>query len=120
MLLLGFQWALFEKAIIFRCTEKLQGTKSTGYMLRKNNRNTLNGGDHPKGIKKISMAASNHIDNRSKKKSFLDIVTLIRSIQRAEGNMDCFQMGVIDCDQVDCKWRAFCLEVYPIFGKDKI
>ena len=52
MLLLGFQWALFEKAIIFCCTEKLHGTKSTGYMLRKSNRNTLNGGDHPKGIKK--------------------------------------------------------------------
>jgi hypothetical protein len=89
-------------------------------MLGKNNRNTLNGGEHPIGIKKILMAASNHIDNRSEKKNFLDIVTLIRSIQRAEGNMDCFQMGMIDCDQVDCKWRAFCLEVYPFFGKDKI
>ena len=50
----------------------------------------------------------------------IDIRALIRSIQRAEGNTDCFQMGMIDCDQVDCKWRAFCLEVYPVFGKDKI
>jgi hypothetical protein len=88
-------------------------------MLGKNNRNTLNGGEHPIGIKKILMAASNHIDKRSEKKNFLDIVTLIRSIQRAEGNMDCFQMGMIDCDQVDCKWRSFCLEVYPVFGKDE-
>jgi len=88
--------------------------------LRKNNRNTPTGGDHQKGIKKILMAASNHIDNRSEKKSFLDIVTLIRSIQRAEGNMDCFQMGMIDCAQVDCKWRPFCMGVYPVFGKDKI
>ena len=87
-------------------------------MLRKTNKNTLSGGDHPQGIKKISMAASNHIGNRSERKSYLDIATLIRSIQRAEGNMDCFQMGMIDCDQVDCKWRAFCLEVYPVLGKD--
>ena len=87
-------------------------------MLSKNNKNTLNGGDHPQGIKKISMAASNHIGNRSERKSYLDNATLIRSIQRAEGNMDCFQMGMIDCDQVDCKWRAFCLEVYPVLGKD--
>jgi hypothetical protein len=89
-------------------------------MLGKNIGNTLNGGEHPIGIKKILMAASNHIDNRSEKKSFLDIVTLIRSIQRAEGNTDCFQMGMIDCDRVDCKWRSFCLEAYPVFGKDKI
>jgi hypothetical protein len=75
---------------------------------------------HSKGIEKLSMAASNHIESRSEKKSFLDIVTLIRSIQRAEGNIDCFQMGMIDCDQVDCKWRSFCLEVYPVFGKNKI
>jgi len=65
------------------------------------------------------MAASNHIDNRSEKKSFLNIATLIRSIQRAEGNIDCFQMGMIDCDQVDCKWRAFCLEMYPAFNKNE-
>jgi len=88
-------------------------------MLTKNNKNTLNGGGRPKGNRKISMAESKHIGKRSKRKSYLDIATLIRSIQRAEGNLDCFQMGVIDCDQVDCKWRASCLEVYPAFGKDK-
>ncbi|PLX51528.1 MAG: SAP domain-containing protein [Desulfobacteraceae bacterium] len=65
------------------------------------------------------MAASKHIGDRSEKKSFLNIATLIRSIQRAEGNMDCFQMGMIDCDQVDCKWRAFCLEVYPAFNNNE-
>ena len=88
-------------------------------MLGKSNKNTLSGGDHPQGIKKISMAASNHIGKCSEKKSYLDIVTLIRSIQRAEGNTDCFQMGMTDCDQVDCKWRAFCLDLYPVLGKDE-
>ena len=88
-------------------------------MLTKNDKNILSGGGRPKGIKKISMAAFNHIGNRSEKKSFLDIATLIRSIQRAEGNLDCFQMGMIDCDQMDCKWRTFCLDLYPVLGKDE-
>ena len=38
------------------------------------------------------------------------MAALIRSIQRAEGHTDCFQKGVIDCDQVDCKWHPLCLE----------
>ena len=88
-------------------------------MLKKNNKTTLNSGDNPKGIKEISMSASNHTVKRSKKKRFLDIATLIRSIQRAEGNIDCFQMGVIDCGEVDCKWRNICLEVYPFFDEDE-
>jgi hypothetical protein len=36
--------------------------------------------------------------------------TIIRSIQRAEGNFDCFgsaKDGV--CDQLDCLWREDCL-----------
>jgi len=88
-------------------------------MPTKNDKNTLSDGGRTKGNGKIPRAASNHIGNHSEKKSFLDIATLIRSIQRTEGNTGCFQMGTINCDQADCKWRAFCLEVYPVFGKDK-
>jgi hypothetical protein len=41
-------------------------------------------------------------------KSFLDIPRLIRSIQRAEGGIDCF--GRKDaCDMLDCVWRTYCL-----------
>jgi hypothetical protein len=47
---------------------------------------------------------------KEKKNNFLDITALIRSIQRAEGNIDCFRSGQIDCDKVDCAWRQFCLE----------
>ena len=47
------------------------------------------------------------------KKSYLDITTLIRSIQRNESNIDCFKRGVSDCDKLDCKWRSFCLEGHP-------
>jgi hypothetical protein len=44
------------------------------------------------------------------KKDFLDLVTLIRSIQRAEGNPDCFRKAQGDCDRQDCSWRRYCLE----------
>jgi len=36
---------------------------------------------------------------------------IIRSIQRAEGNFDCFGTTVSgDCSQDDCLWRADCLQ----------
>lgn len=69
---------------------------------------------------KKSMGVFPRIGKGTEKKSFLDMATLIRSIQRAEGNTGCFRMGVIDCDQVSCKWRPFCLEVYPALGKDEV
>ena len=34
----------------------------------------------------------------------------IRSIQRAEGNPDCFHKAQGYCDQLDCAWRQYCLE----------
>ena len=34
---------------------------------------------------------------------------LIRAIQRAEGNFDCFAtVHVNDCNQMDCLWRIDC------------
>ena len=47
------------------------------------------------------------------KGDFLDTTALIRSIQRAEGNPDCFMKGNDDCDRLDCVWRIYCL------GRDK-
>jgi hypothetical protein len=44
------------------------------------------------------------------KKDFLDATALIRSIQRAEGNPDCFRRGQLGCEEVDCTWRKYCLE----------
>ncbi len=37
------------------------------------------------------------------------MVDLIRSIQRAEGNFDCFGTANGYCDQWGCRWRTFCL-----------
>ncbi|MBW2011049.1 MAG: SAP domain-containing protein [Deltaproteobacteria bacterium] len=44
------------------------------------------------------------------KKNFLDITALIRSIQRAEGNPDCFRRDFKNCNQLDCAWRSYCHE----------
>jgi len=44
------------------------------------------------------------------RKDFLDTTALIRSIQRAEGNPDCFRRAQVGCDQFNCIWRKYCLE----------
>jgi hypothetical protein len=72
-----------------------------------------------KGSEEITTASISKTGPEVEKKSFLDITTLIRSIQRAEGHADCFQKGIIDCDQVDCKWRPFCLEGHLVLKKDE-
>jgi hypothetical protein len=40
----------------------------------------------------------------------VDLTHLIRSIQRAEGQSDCFGTAELDCDHIDCAWRKYCLE----------
>lgn len=42
--------------------------------------------------------------------NFVDTTNLVRSIQRAEGNPDCFRKGNADCDRLDCFWRRYCLQ----------
>jgi hypothetical protein len=44
------------------------------------------------------------------KGEFLDLVTLVRSIQRAEGNPDCYRRPSGECERLDCAWRRHCLE----------
>jgi hypothetical protein len=46
-------------------------------------------------------------------KSFLDTTNLIRSIQRAEGNVDCFRRRGRQCRETICAWRRYCLEEGP-------
>jgi hypothetical protein len=47
--------------------------------------------------------------NKDKKRQFVDMTLLIRSIQRSEGNSDCFGRAGNYCDQIDCAWRPYCL-----------
>jgi hypothetical protein len=40
---------------------------------------------------------------------FPGLSLLIRSIQRIEGNPDCFDTAGEYCDRYDCQWRCYCL-----------
>lgn len=81
---------------------------------------SLNRTENLKGGEEIATASSSKTGPDVEKKNFLDITTLIRSIQRAEGHADCFQKGIVDCDEVDCKWRSFCLEGHSVLKKDEV
>jgi hypothetical protein len=49
-----------------------------------------------------------------KKTSLVDMTVLVRSIQRAEGNPDCFRRGQGNCPEMGCWWRPYCLEGQPL------
>jgi len=40
-----------------------------------------------------------------------DVARLIRSIQRLEGNPDCFGAARGNCEQTLCAWREYCLKI---------
>jgi hypothetical protein len=46
----------------------------------------------------------------AKMRDYCDITALIRSIQRAEGNPDCFGRAGVKCNRLDCAWRDYCLD----------
>ena len=39
-----------------------------------------------------------------------DLIHLIHSVQRIEGNPDCFGTAKEYCDQKNCIWRDYCLK----------
>jgi hypothetical protein len=41
---------------------------------------------------------------------FCDLARLIRSLQRLEGNPECFGTGQASCESICCAWREYCLE----------
>jgi hypothetical protein len=43
--------------------------------------------------------------------NFCDLTRLIRSIQRLEGNPDCFGTMQDLCERTGCAWREYCLTV---------
>ena len=57
---------------------------------------------------------SNAGEPATNRPSPVDITMLIRSIQRAEGNPDCFRKAQGDCREMECWWRTYCLEDKPI------
>ena len=49
-------------------------------------------------------------DTLNSKSNYVDLTNLIRSMQRLEGNPDCFRTANGHCDRLDCVWRVYCLE----------
>ena len=43
----------------------------------------------------------------------VDIIAMVRSLQRSAGAMDCFRIGNADCDMTECEWRTYCLGAPP-------
>lgn len=68
-----------------------------------------NKGDPERPIGTEPMARSLIQGKDEKKRNYLDMTSLIRSIQRSEGNPDCFLKGEAWCDQMDCAWRRYCM-----------
>ena len=52
---------------------------------------------------------ADNFDNHSKDQ-FPDLKHLIQSIQRIEGDEDCFGRSEDHCDRKDCLWREYCLK----------
>lgn len=54
------------------------------------------------------------------REDFCDLARLIRSLQRFEGNPDCFGTAGQFCGRTECAWREFCLEreSAPAHGPD--
>lgn len=45
--------------------------------------------------------------------AFTDLTKFIRSIQRIEGNPDCFGRGIRNCDPRQCSWGEYCIKASP-------
>ena len=49
-------------------------------------------------------------DAFNSKPNYVDLINLVRSIQRSEGNIDCYRRGRRECDRLNCYWRDHCLK----------
>jgi hypothetical protein len=56
--------------------------------------------------------------NKNHSKGQVDIIAMVRSLQRTAGLTDCFRSGIADCDDVNCDWRTYCL-ASPLDRKKK-
>ncbi len=64
--------------------------------------------EHAKKLKKLqevrTIARKMGIDTRN-----VTMTELVRAIQRAEGNKDCYMsVEVLKCEQINCLWREDC------------
>jgi hypothetical protein len=59
---------------------------------------------------KSKLATEDDIEKNNCPGGKVDIIAMVRSLQRTAGTTDCFRMGNADCDIIDCDWRIYCLE----------
>jgi hypothetical protein len=59
--------------------------------------------------------SSFHKNGKTIQKNLLDITALIRSVQRAEGNFDCFGKCGDRCNRLDCAWYSYCVKLTDSF-----
>jgi len=55
----------------------------------------------------------NDMETRPDSNDQVDIVAMVRSLQRTAGLTDCFRRGRSDCDDIQCRWRSHCLGGMP-------
>lgn len=68
------------------------------------------------GENSIAAIPSMHNPRWNREKNYLDITALVRSIQRADGEPDCFRRPKGYCERPDCQWRRYCLEGGTLSG----
>ncbi len=65
-----------------------------------------------------NQTAKNDIEKKICPAGQVDIIAMVRSLQRTAGMTDCFRMGNADCDIIDCDWRTYCLGGPTDMGKN--
>lgn len=60
------------------------------------------------------MLKKKHVNGDNANGVGIDLFHFIRSIQRLEGNPDCFGKSQGFCDRMDCTWRKYCLDGFPM------
>jgi hypothetical protein len=59
--------------------------------------------------RKSNLTAKNDAERKNCAAGRVDIIAMVRSLQRRAGMTDCFRQGNADCDIIDCDWRSYCL-----------
>jgi hypothetical protein len=61
------------------------------------------------GSSKSNLTVKNKDQTKNGPTGNVDIIAMVRSLQRTAGMADCFRQGNRDCDIIDCDWRIYCL-----------
>ena len=61
-------------------------------------------------VEKVQLAVKPYADQNGNSENIPDLKHLIQSVQRLEGNPDCYGKADKKCDRMDCSWREYCLE----------